>query len=1535
MQTAGAQHRRTLIITLAVAAVLGPELLSGPLRQPAAVAVASPLAQVYMPDSAAATERFQLARNLEKAGDWDRAAEIYQELLEKYPDKVVSLTGAGGDAAQYLSVPRLAQQLLCKWPANAIAIYRGKYGPAADTMLAAIDHDSPAALAALARRYFLTDAGTAASLQLLDRYWSAGRLVEAARWGRLLLDLHPSIEPHRPAILFQSAMALHLCHDDPHAQELLNELASRYPQALGQVAGRDIILATELAANLKTPVAAATRSLDSWPMFGGSPDRAGVPAASAHIDARLYSIDLHAGSEQMPTASGMPGGAMPPGMAMAGNLPGPAMLQAIRVMPAVDRGELFFSDGARIFGMSLGSGMKLPGWPAVSVSVARGSTQGGMRTVAVTDRSVLSVVGASALPWLLRGADDSSGLACLDRATGRVRWKFRPSQLPRLYASLRDIQLVPNVLVADGSVYVAAHGGKSGQIDDAYLLCLDETDGHCRWATYIASGPSMGAAFSEDSPFPLETIAPQFSLAAGRLIVSTNLGVIAALDIADGSVAWMTLYERPATQASTAWQFRRRVDLSSLSKGWIGSPPIITGDQAYVLPADGVAILTLNTETGAVSKTLPRKAVDGADILLAVDGGKMVLASDRSAWCIDANTLNATAANLTDATLWNMRFGNAALRGLPFLTNDALYIPTDQRIFVVSRAKWKVTEVYPQYAQPWPKTEGPGNIVVSADHVVVAAAGRINVYASMASASAKLDQAIAANPTSPEPLLRYAELLVAAGRDDAALARLWAAIPLAAADPIAAERAFNLALGAWKQLAGSTDAAHTAIAAKFFDAATAAARLPRHRAQLWIAGGDFASNHDQWQQAVDAFARVLADRDARDVLLTAPSGTSMPAWQRAFNSIQLAIGRKGRDLYTRYDQQAADALGKARAGNAQDAEAFIDIGRQFPNSTSAPAAMLQGARILEDHKQYKPAADLLRRMYQLQPSGELAPQAIEAMARVYCAIPDRSIVAASRLSLGAETLKNPRLAGEIRLPNGQVLRDVSFSDAAAAIRRQLRDHQRTPLPDFAFPVTSQGDALKQTYTIPAVQGLVEANPSAERDDRIVACTVAGELLVAEPGKPEPLLKLRVTNQPPQHYAWQGPILTVWNDTELAAVEPPQPAVRWKLSLDSLPGAPQPLVLNGTDDAAAPAPTAAPPVGDVEDSWNGAPGNVVPVALTPGAAGNDGQEPETLASCDGNSAQLVLASSSGRIAAVDAATGKLTWQTCLRGCIAQRVLCGEEFSAIQFSENSPLQLAAIDNATGQIVYRIARTGGPIQNFDLASDGRLIFTFPDRLCAKDLFEPGDALAFDTRIAQRTPFAGAVEPLQLQTTSDRILAVTDNGTRLRAFSLQTGRSLPIPARDVAPADSVTTLAHEPGTILLVDDPYAYLISDSTLAAYNLDRAEYPLRRLPLDAKHIRFIAVGQHHLLTFDEPEAPAAKPLRAPANGGDAPTQMRMLAYSRAQAKEGESGRLEHVYQFTESSGIGDVTAINGGIVYVTGSHELRFLAGTTSAATTRP
>src|SRR5690606_23264896 len=129
-----------------------------------------------------------------------------------------------------------------------------------------------------------------------------------------------------------------------------------------------------------------------------------------------------------------------------------------------------------------------------------------------------------------------------------------------------------------------------------------------------------------------------------------------------------------------------------------------------------------------------------------------------------------------------MEFPANSLRGRPFLTADSLFLPTDDRLLRIGTDKWKIEQTTPPYPDTWDLLDGPGNVIVTEEHVVVASARKVRVYTNLATATARLDREVAAAPGSIEPLVQYGELLFAAGRYDASLEKFQAAYAIAQRD---------------------------------------------------------------------------------------------------------------------------------------------------------------------------------------------------------------------------------------------------------------------------------------------------------------------------------------------------------------------------------------------------------------------------------------------------------------------------------------------------------------------------------------------------------------------------------------------------------------------------------------------------------------------------------------------------------------------------------------------------------------------------------
>src|SRR5438105_5173310 len=121
---------------------------------------------VYVKESGVAAEKLALAQRMERLKEWDKSADVYQEIVEKYSDRVVSINTDDTGGQRYAGVVLREQELLGTWPEEGLKRYRARYEASAGTMLEAAGADDAAALSRIVQLYFVTDAAKAAGFRL-------------------------------------------------------------------------------------------------------------------------------------------------------------------------------------------------------------------------------------------------------------------------------------------------------------------------------------------------------------------------------------------------------------------------------------------------------------------------------------------------------------------------------------------------------------------------------------------------------------------------------------------------------------------------------------------------------------------------------------------------------------------------------------------------------------------------------------------------------------------------------------------------------------------------------------------------------------------------------------------------------------------------------------------------------------------------------------------------------------------------------------------------------------------------------------------------------------------------------------------------------------------------------------------------------------------------------------------------------------------------------------------------------------------------
>ncbi len=1557
-----------------------------------------PTAGVYVRDSTAALEKIALAQKMERLKDWAKSADLYQEVLEKFGDRVVpSQVGKDNQIYQYTSVANGVIQKLAKWPREGLDVYRSRYEATATSLLEAAGNDNVYALNQIFSRYFVTDGAKTAALRLLDLKLERGEFTDAMRIGSFLLEWHPNLLVERPAVLYRTALAAQLGGDPDRAVQYAQRLKKDFPDEKGMVRGRDVVLAESLEQELKDagPLVKQGTGPDSWPMFYGGPDRSRISTAEARPGAKLFSVplakpdykDLQPEQKKLLDQQ-----AAQPGF----------LYQNMGIMPVTDHNELFFQDGRRIYAVSLESGAPLPGWAQANgdrggqyvLPNASGAASGHQLTITLTDRDVLAVMGQFDSLAILRGIpvpnNLDSRLVCLDRATGKERWVTSMSQvkLPEGLkndeaASIRALQLTGSPLVIGDGVLVAGRSTKQGnQFEDCWVVCLDVNSGQYRWSSYIASMSNTNFMFNLGGmPGLLSNRPAQLSYADGRVYVLTNVGAVAALDAYNGTIAWLNIYARGQEFGRNRMIGGNPGGATVLSKPWTPNPVIIEGGRLFVLPSDARDLLIYEAATGVEQKRVKLSHLENADTILGVIGERLFLGSNTRFFCLkwkeydpenyDPDKMLAWGSAEVKAKEIAPNVPKVTIIGRPFLTGDSVFVCTDERMVRHDLSTGKARDAFPNWPRSWEEGDGPGNILVTSDHMIIAGSSHVDVYTELTAARRRLDREIAAAPDDPTPRLRYAELMFAADQSDVAVGKLDEATALLGgagalrAGPIR-DRIFYDALTFAQRLA-TTDSSDSAKRANgLFDRAAAAAANSAQQVRYRLARAKFAAAGKDAVAAAQLYQEILSDPQMRPEPIADENGPTQ-AGAFAEKALKRLLEQAGPEVYAKFEQLANAALADARA--SKDGGKLLTVALIYPNSSVAPQAMLSAAEAYEQSDKPQLAIQVMRQMYFKYPDSPHKAAVLESLARNYltryaksdqagpsgaATAMDMLDAAMGMLSNGAQLSGSPRLQHALKLPDGTTLQNVTFAQALEALRKFNGQQASRNLPDFHLPLPSKTGEMPEPFlphtpdsVIPDV--FVLATPLREyaRVDRVVAWSPEKGLSIYQPGQTKPLATSNALTEAPRNVAWVGDNLVVWGLTEVALIPGRGGDPSWKLQLANLPGV---EVVKLPD-----APAAPPQPADAERARRALRGarlapnppvdlrGAVGVAMAPAAELPPAPNaPEQISTVLPVGERVLFSTTTGRLASLELSSGRVAWQNRLAERPLDRLVANEDFAAVRLSDDSGARIVALDTYTGQIRGTKAfnpQTGLVPVNLALAPEGTLVYTMPDRLCLKDLYKPWAEPELEIPAAPgQMPYAGASAPDQLIVAGGRILTVADSAglpgspgeKYVRVHSLETGKPLTLKYNKDGNEgiDRVLRAGTKTWNVTLrIVGSQLYVINERTVTAYNLDHPAETWSGVmdddPAQTPHVRDVFIGQKFVVLLNQPTSGIAVP------AANIATSYRLPTYGRYPSREGstaESGRLDYLPLVEDASGITTWQAVEGGFYYLAGDHNLHMLRG---------
>jgi outer membrane protein assembly factor BamB len=505
---------------------------------------------------------------------------------------------------RFVGVREYCQMQLASLPPEALKLYRSRVDPVARKWYedGVANHD-PRLLRKVVEQAFAGSWGDKALLTLGDMALESGDYTTARwHWERIIPHPPPAGQPSTwsgypdsdidlAAVRARLVLASILEDSPAKAREELDQFTRLHGEARGRLGGLEVnyteALGTLLSESASWP--AAPQNFD-WPTFAGSPARNALAPQKSDVGGVAWRVPLPDVSTQLPLG--------------ATHLP-------LSYHPAIV-GDLVLMNTAReILALRLRTGK--PAWGRTSGAIFRDPIEQtapdfkgppGISGTLGTPRFTLTVFGdklyalmGSGVTSLPQGqsADIRPGyLVCLDLAAeGRLLWKIAPEQgwafdgspladCAGVYVAMRRIDIRPR----------------------AYAACFDAQSGRLRWRQFVASAETPARGMMHQVTHDLLT------LAGDSIYFNTNLGAVAAINIDDGRLQWVSLYPR-----------RRHGDLASLAPHWQRdlNPCLYHQGTLYVAPADSPRIFAFDAQSGMILWQTGEQTEDALDLLGATD----------------------------------------------------------------------------------------------------------------------------------------------------------------------------------------------------------------------------------------------------------------------------------------------------------------------------------------------------------------------------------------------------------------------------------------------------------------------------------------------------------------------------------------------------------------------------------------------------------------------------------------------------------------------------------------------------------------------------------------------------------------------------------------------------------------------------------------------------------------------------------------------------------------------------------------------------
>jgi len=726
------------------------------------------------------------ARKCEESRDWKGLFEHYRFAVVRYGQSVVQVAPDRWTSVREYFVGRIA-----RLPKEAFDFYRfendGKARAAFDK---ARESGVRREIERAVEEFFFATGTDVVIDGLASQAFDEGRVEEARAWWNRLLRLYP--DSKIPRIVTAARIAHACCVSENSAG--LDDLRKYVEQnkLTGQVAigGRTIPLGTYLE-QVVLPDRVASARPAKMPYVPEPEERLRRPPMGVRNDIRRWVYDFNedkgeqaaeqaqeAPVKQVVVRGGFRGrgafrmdpGAPPPYPEFP-LVPAYAKVRGKEFVIFTDGSRVVAVDPARVKGKSTTSGVywKYPSEKPIPRPQPSAGGQFGRPYIGVAIDGEHAFVTMYSTPEARPRENNQqnqdffegvTALKCIHIPTGKLVWDTDLSPVLDDFKTVckeffeRNFSFSAPPLVRGDRLYLGICTSPMGELESR-VVCLDRKTGRPIWTTFLSSVPGLQNGFMNGVSF-LPAYLPMLVEQGGTLYVQTNLGVVGALNPANGTVQWLTRYRRAGRR------MQPNTGMMEASFKRPANPPILWNGMLFVLAQDRAELMAFDTSTGEEIKlkagTEMHQDLEWKSMLhlLGPIHDELVIAGasksfelrlrDETGLCFRANYLIASACR-------------GAGRGA--VTEDYAYLPVMGEddgsplggLGVYDVRTWKVVE-----RPSWKEPNEFGNLLVAGNYLVVAT-NKIAVYTDVETLRNQYARRINQSPPHPESLLEYGDLM--------------------------------------------------------------------------------------------------------------------------------------------------------------------------------------------------------------------------------------------------------------------------------------------------------------------------------------------------------------------------------------------------------------------------------------------------------------------------------------------------------------------------------------------------------------------------------------------------------------------------------------------------------------------------------------------------------------------------------------------------------------------------------------------------------